>query len=577
MASTTTLSEYLFTRLRQLGVLSIHGVPGDYNLTLLDYVEPSGLNWVGNSNELNAAYAADGYARTRGKQLGAVITTFGVGELSAINAIAGAYAEFAPVVHIVGSPTRSNQESRLKIHHTFNDGEYRRFALTHAQVTVAQAYLHEARTAAEQIDFALQECLLKSRPVYIEVPVDMVDAPISTERLAMPITIPDSLPSKSFDTTLTKIMEKIHAAKNPVIIVDGECRPLRLTEDVQKFVKTTKWPTWATPFSKGLLDETVSNFHGIYRGSFDDAPVKDFINKADLVVNFGPHHSSTNTFAYTSKPNPELTISFTTTGVSIGNEQFRDIPTREILARLVSSLDVSKLHRYEPYPELPRDYATSISDCKGTITQKHVWNVLANFLKPGDILMGETGTSGYGVRVMPLPKDVQVFNPVTWLSIGYMLPAAQGAALAQRELVEAGKWAGSEKPRTILFIGDGSFQMTAQELGTIIRLNLDVIVFLVNNDGYTIERCINGRNQGYNDVARWRYLDAPNFFGAAEDTFTGSATTYEELDKLISNEQLISGKGLRMAEIFMTKEDAPEGPLKHLLEMQKAKEGKTTK
>lgn len=114
MPSTVPLAEYLFTRLRQLGVESIHGVPGDYNLALLDYVVPQGLHWVGNCNELNAGYAADAYSRVKG--LGAIITTFGVGELSAANAIAGAYCELAPVVHIVGTPARHLQESRALIH-----------------------------------------------------------------------------------------------------------------------------------------------------------------------------------------------------------------------------------------------------------------------------------------------------------------------------------------------------------------------------------------------------------------------------------------------------------------------------
>lgn len=162
MSASINLVEYLFTRLRQLGVSAIHGVPGDYNLELLDYVKPSGLVWVGNANELNAAYAADGYARIKG--IGAVVTTFGVGELSAISAIAGSYAEFAPVVHILGTPPRASQDGRLLIRHTFADGEYGRFAQMNSHVTVAQTSLWDPQTSAQQIDTVLQECLLHSRP-----------------------------------------------------------------------------------------------------------------------------------------------------------------------------------------------------------------------------------------------------------------------------------------------------------------------------------------------------------------------------------------------------------------------------
>src|SRR5690242_18940427 len=128
---------------------------GDFNLDLLDYVEPSGLFWVGNANELNAGYAADGYSRIRG--IGALVTTFGVGETSAINATSGALAERAPVVHIVRTPDRVTQNGRITVHHTFNDGNFRRFAQMHAHVIVALLSLSDPLTAPQEIDRVLQQ------------------------------------------------------------------------------------------------------------------------------------------------------------------------------------------------------------------------------------------------------------------------------------------------------------------------------------------------------------------------------------------------------------------------------------
>ncbi|KAH7160743.1 thiamine pyrophosphate enzyme [Dactylonectria macrodidyma] len=571
MPTTIKVAEYLFRRLRQLGIDSIHGVPGDFNLTLLDYVEPAGLLWVGNANELNAAYATDGYARIKG--IGALITTFGVGELSAINAIAGAYAERAPVVHIVGTPVRSSQDARVLQHHTFNDGEYRRFSQMHAHVTVAQTRLWDAEKCPEQIDWTLQQCLLHSRPVYIEVPVDVVDALVSDERLSSEIRVPVNEPTPTQEAVLAKVLDKLYAAERPIIFVDGEIRAQGIVEHVQEFVTSTKWPTWTTPFGKGLLNETSSNFHGIYRGKYDDPEVQQFINDADLVVCFGPHFSSTNTFAFSSVPKPEVTISFTDTEVNFQSEVIRDMSARAMVPRLLKNLDVSKVKSYDTYPKLPRDYLVSFSDVPSTdpITQDRSWRLLANFLRPGDILLGETGTAGYGAREMSLPPRTRLFTPVTWLSIGYMLPAAQGAALAQRELMAASKYHGIKNARTILLIGDGSFQMTAQELSTIIFNNLNVVVFLINNDGYTIERCIHGATQRYNDVASWRYLQAPSFFGAEEDAYTATAKTWGELENVLGNEKLTDGTGLRMVEVIMDREDAPEGPLSQYLIAQKKK------
>lgn len=572
MSSIVTVAEYLFKRLLQLGVGAVHGVPGDYNLTLLDYVEPSGLQWVGNTNELNAGYAADGYSRVKG--IGALITTFGVGELSAINAIAGAYAERAAVVHIVGIPSRAIQDARLLVHHTFNDGQFGRFAEMYKQVTVGQTRLWDLRTIPSQIDWILQQCLLHSRPVYIEVPVDLVASPVDAGLLSSHIRLPSMVATASHDEVVRRILDKVYAARQPVIFVDGETRAAGIVEQVRTLVSLTGWPTWTTGFSKSLLDETWPNVFGVYRGGFDAAETRNYINEADLVLFFGPHLSSTNTYLYSSIPDRDDTLSFGDVQVTFGNEIIRDAPSKVILPRIIEQLDTAKLEPNESYAQLPKDQLLSFSDVsqEQRISQDFFWRIVGNLFRPGDIIMGETGTSGYGVRDIPLPPGSQLFSPVTWLSIGYMLPAAQGAALAQRELAEASKKHGTQQPRTILFIGDGSFQMTVQELSTIIHLELNVMLFLVNNDGYTIERCIHGAKQRYNDVPTWRYLQAAHFFGGPERSFTRSVKTWAELQDVLRNEVFADGSGLRMVEVLMGREDAPAGPLTQYLERQRIRD-----
>ncbi|KAJ4247442.1 hypothetical protein NW762_013117 [Fusarium torreyae] len=560
-SSTTKVAEYLFQRLRQLDITAVHGVPGDYNLALLDYVEPAGLMWVGNTNELNAGYAADGYARVKG--VGAVITTFGVGELSAINAIAGAYAERAAVVHIVGIPSRSAQESRSLVHHTFGDGEYGRFAEMYRHVTVAQARLQDPRNIPEQIDWTLQQGLLHSRPVYIEVPVDVVDASISSEGLSRPLSTPLYHANASTTAAVSKIKERISAAKQPLILVDGEVRPMKIVNQVQELIKATGWPTWITGYSKSLVDEGLPNFHGIYNGIFKSSKSSQFISQSDLILCFGPHFTFTNTFLFSSIPNLQATIQFKDTEVKFSDETIRDCPAAPLLTRLLRDLDSLKMHKYDSYPDLDRDSLISFSDLQPgeLIDQENMWRLLGNFLRPGDILMAECGTAGFGAGQIPLPPHARYFGPVTWASIGYMLPAAQGAALAQRELTKSNNWHNITNTRTILLIGDGSFQMTAQELSTLVRHNLNTVVFLINNDGYTIERCLHGLTQGYNDIASWRYLEAPRFFGAPDGSFTRSVRNWGELEDVFKNTTVCDGQGLRMVEVIMDREDAPKGPL----------------
>ncbi|KAK5104478.1 hypothetical protein LTS08_002368 [Lithohypha guttulata] len=574
MPSTVKLADYLFTRLRQLGVGSIHGVPGDYNLTLLDYVEPNKIQWIGNCNELNAGYAADGYARIKG--LGALITTFGVGELSAANAIAGSYAEKAPVVHIVGTPARKLQDSRALIHHTFNDGAYERFALMAEQITIAQASLRDPRTCPEMIDRIIQQCLIHSRPVYIQIPADMVSVAVAADRLESVLMIPEYIPSNDQERAVEYTLDRIYSSKQPMILVDGECKAYGITKSVQDFIKLTNWPTYTSAFAKSLINEGLPNFHGIWRGSSAaDEDDRNFVQSCDLTLCFGPHLSTTNSYAGSSRPDPAITLYVKSNSVEANEQLFQDLPARDFLSLLLEKLDKSRVPHCTKPPKAKGDTQMPTLDGHAALTQADFYRKLNPLLRSGDIILAETGTPGYGAREFKLPQHTHLFKPVTWLSIGYMLPAAQGAAVAQREMHREGKWPQDpvrrqQPPRTILLIGDGSFQMTVQEISTMVRENLNILIILINNDGYTIERCIHGWNKAYNNVARWRYLQAPSLFGAAEPTQTYSIKTWEDLDNAMQEEEEAGEAGLRMWEVFMERMDAPA----MLLELPGAQEAK---
>lgn len=584
MSDTTTLAEYLFERLKQLGVATVHGVPGDYNLTLLDYVEPSGLHWTGGCNELNAGYATDGYSRIKGA--GALITTFGVGELSAINAIAGAYAELVKLVHIVGTPQRPQQESRALIHHTLLDGDYTHFADMSKHVTVAQANLLDPRTATQLIDAVLLQCLIHSRPVYIQLPVDMVSAKVSAKRLSTPLDVSQLVASPNESAATSEIIERIKNSKRPVILVDGESVSYGTMDELHKLIETSKWPTWMSTYAKGSVNEDLPNVHGVWAGPFATQEEQDYIKSADLILCFGPHHSNTNTFLYSTITAADKTIYFKAKSVHAGDKVFRDLPAKQYLASLLTKLDSSAFQtRSEANFTGPPPKQLPGLSSNEAISQVSFYRKFTTWLRPGDIILAETGTPGYGCRDMTLPSDARLFNPVTWLSIGYMLPASQGAALAQRELHSAGKWkdAGNgHVPRTILMQGDGSFQMTAQELSTIIKEKLNVLLVLINNDGYTIERCIHGWDKEYNDVARWRYLEAPKLFGAEMGDGDGyrartyRASTWGELEEAMGAVEKVKEPALHMVEVMMDREDAPD-ILAKMLRDQKVAEQKGVK
>ena len=189
----TTVAGYLLTRLAEAGLASVFGVPGDYNLPILDAIagRPD-LAWIGMATEQGAGYAADSYARLRG--IGALVTTFGVGELSALNAIAGAYAESVPVVHIVGTPALAARTSGVTLHHNLPGRDYGHFARMAAEVTAAQADLRPD-TAPEEIDRVLATALRTSRPVYLTIPADVADIPVLAPARRLPLGAEEADPA----------------------------------------------------------------------------------------------------------------------------------------------------------------------------------------------------------------------------------------------------------------------------------------------------------------------------------------------------------------------------------------------
>ena len=233
-------------------------------LVALDYVEKNGLRWVGNCNELNAAYAADGYARVKG--LSCIVTTFGVGELSALNGIAGAYSEFSPIVHIVGTPSTLSQKSGSLLHHTLGNGDFHVFSKMAAEVACAVERLSDPTMIPSQIDSAIQRCFIMSRPVYIALPTDMVDKKVEGELLRQPIDMaftPND-PDKE-DYVVAVLLKELHSAQRPVILVDACVDRHRAREETREFIVKSGIPSVVAPMGQSLIDDTVPNYRSVQK------------------------------------------------------------------------------------------------------------------------------------------------------------------------------------------------------------------------------------------------------------------------------------------------------------------------
>lgn len=560
------LASYLFTRLRQAGTRRVYGVPGDFTLRALDHLPRSGLKFVGCCNELNAGYAADGYARAqrhrKGSGIGALITTYGVGELSAANAVAGSYAEYLPVVHIVGTPSRrarqvscssvGGKKPHLHIHHTMADsriGVYREIA---EKFTVAQLDLAETtpEEVPAQIDRVLSQALHHSRPVYIEMPSDAVETEILSDKLDDPIDPnPDAVRNLDASKMAQNLLQKLYSAKRPLIIVDRAEGAETIRREINEFVQKSGIPAVSLPSGASMVDNSLPNYFGVYSGSIGTVDLTSEVKSADLVLAFGCQFSDTQTLGWAVLPERNVMT-------LIGRNHVEDEPVdvQDVLKEMTQKLDTARLplqdtsswgdFRKQPQFEVfPKAY----------IIQDEFYIHLNKHLQPNDTVLLGNATPIIGGRDLVLPPSSQLIASGMWFSIGQMLPAALGVSQAKAVM--------KCKGRTILLDGDGSFQMTAQELSTIIHQRANVIIFIINNSGYTYERYIHGMNEAYNDVAPWNYSAAPQLFGDAPEGYpihSCKVRNMEELDEVLNSEGFVKGKGLTLVDVEMDMYDISE-------------------
>ncbi|KAH8751361.1 DHS-like NAD/FAD-binding domain-containing protein [Diaporthe sp. PMI_573] len=357
------VAEYLFTRLHQVGIRSVHGLPGDYNLASLDYVSECGLTWVGNPT----AYAADGYARVKG--ISPLMTTFGVGELSALNGIAGAFAEQVPLVHIVGCPSTTSEQNGLLLHHTLGNGDFNVFKNMSSLISCYVTKLNQPNQIALEIDTAIRECWVRSRPAYIMLPSDMVKEKIEGARLKTRIDLSDPLNDHEKEAYVVDVILKyLYAARNPIVLVDACAIRHRVVSEVHRLLDKTNLPVFVAPMGKGAINEQHPTYGGIYAGNASHPSVAEAVEAADLVLSIGSLKSDLNTAGFSYRLSQLNTIDLHSTHCTV---------------------------RYSEYPG--------------------------------------TGTASFGIWETKFPNGVTALNQTLWGSIGWSVGACQGAALAAKD------------------------------------------------------------------------------------------------------------------------------------------------
>ena len=401
-----------------------------------------------------------------------MVTTFGVGELSVLNAIAGAYSEYVPIVHIVGTPSTISQRDGLLLHHTLGNGNFEVFADMSHNISCAKAMLNDPHDAAMLIDNAIRECWIQSRPVYITLPTDMVQKKIEGERLKTPIDLSFPLnDAEKEDYVVDVVLKYLHAAKNPVILVDACAIRHRALEEVHELIEKSGLPVFVAPMGKGAVNETLPTYGGVYAGNGSNAGVAERVESSDLVLSIGAIKSDFNTAGFTYRVSQLSTIDFHSGYMRVRYSEYPGVHMRGVLRKVTARMGKLNIES-GPAPNneiAEKDQGMSQGE---VITHDWLWPRVGQWLKPNDIVLTETGTANFGIWETKFPKGVTAISQVLWGSIGYSVGACQGAALAAKETGDR---------RTVLFVGDGSFELTAQELSTMIRNDLKPIMYVRSN------------------------------------------------------------------------------------------------
>lgn len=361
------------------------------------------------------------------------------------------------------------------LYHTLGNGNYNTFAEMSRSVSCVVVSLDDVAEAADKIDHAIRECWIQSRPVYIALPVDMVDQHVEGGRLRKPIDLsyPPNDPDRE-DYVVDVVLRYMHAARNPVILVDACAIRHRAMEEAHNLAEKSGLPTFVSPMAKGAINENLPNFCGVYAGDGSNAEIRERVETADLVLHIGGMKLDYTTTGFTYRITELSTIDFYTNMARIKYSEYPNLRMNGVLKKLAERMgQLSIIPGPSPQNTVPFHHR----DNRDELSHAWFWKHMARWLQPNDIIVTEIGTAN-GVWETRFPPDVTVINQILWNSTGYATPACQGAALAMQELLSSNNQAG-RTARTILFTGENSFQFTAQELSVIVRRKLNPIIFII--------------------------------------------------------------------------------------------------
>jgi indolepyruvate decarboxylase len=523
------LGEFLFEYLYRRGVRHSFGIPGDFVLPTFAWLEKSKIQSVTMTHEPGAGFAADAYSRING--IGLVCVTYCAGGLNVLNAIAGAYAEKSPVVVVSGAPGRKDREKDPLLHHKVKTFETQR--RVYDEVTVASTVLLDEQRAASEIVRCVEACLHYKRPVYIEVPHDMVGREIPTA-VATQAASAESDPH-TLAAALDETLSLIRTAKKPVILAGVELARFRLAHLVVRMAERMNIPIAADLLSKSAIRENHPLYIGVYGGAMSsDEHVRKYVESADLVLMLGTFITDMSMGFYTAKLDQKRTVLATSERVNVQYHRYESIQFRDFLESLATAT-IKQKHFKHPNPHaapLPLKKRERSDPLKVV----DVFRILSLHLDEHCCVVADVGDAIFGAVGIRSARQAEFIAPAYYMSMGFAVPASIGIALASRKL------------RPYVLVGDGAFQMTGTEISTAVRLGLNPVILILNNDGYgTMRKIHDGK---FNVITQWNYGKICELVGGGESV---TASTKGELDEAILSAQN-SGK-LTVIEVKIPRDD----------------------
>lgn len=524
-----SVSDFLIERLISSGVGHVFGVPGDYILSFYKKLSDSKtIQVINTTDENHAGFAADAYSRIHG--VGCIAVTYNVGALKVTNAVGCAYAERSPMIVISGSPGIRERGEEYLLHHTVRNFECQKSVFEN--ITCASTVLDDPNTAGYEIDRVLTAMNYHKQPIYIELPRDVAEKPISYDVFSQGTPTDPVTDKQNLTEALEEVLEWIKQSANPVLMAGVQIARCGLGDDLIKFAERHNLPIITTILSKSVVHETHPLFSGVYFGAASQVHVKEAVENTDCLILLGEMLTDM-TLSFLPLPTnlqKRNCVRCSIEGLKVKNHTYTNVNFRDFCQVLFKSdLGVQKGGKISG-PAKP------VADPKPKIGNRRLFDKINAILDDNMVVLADIGDSLFGAADLEIKHKHSFLGAAFYTSMGTAIPGALGVQIAR------------PKKRPIVLVGDGAFQMSCTELSTIVAKKLNPVIIVLNNHGYSTERLL--ADGPFNDLAEWEYHKIIELIGGGVGV---KVETEEEFDKAL--EDALQSKTLFIINVLLDSKD----------------------